>query len=410
MCIQAIQAEIVSLCADIHRAEYHLLALIETLDAAQSWRHDAMPSCAHWLNAHCGLDLVTAREKVRIAHALPKLPLIRAAFRSGELSYSKVRAITRVADWENEADLVAMATANTAAHVARIVTGLRQVERLKEAKVAFDAYRHQSLTCRFDENGSLVFEGRLPAEQGALLLQALDRAMDWLFTGQPHRGRRQRDDARVEDMSQDVRRADALAILAERFLSEPPGAEEGINTADRYQLTVHAPAGALIEFGELDADDAPQIENGPKLATEIVRRIACDSAMVRILESGDGEPLDVGRKTRVIPPAMHRALKRRDGGCRFPGCVNTRFVDGHHIRHWADGGATCLDNLVLLCRHHHRLLHEGGYYVVKDGTEFIFCRGDGELIPPPGNETPLTALIARARRMSAVNRSIVAAL
>ena len=199
MCIQAIQAEIVSLCADIHRAEYRLLALIEELDAAKSWRHEAMPSCAHWLNAHCGLDLVTAREKVRIAHALPKLPLIRAAFRSGELSYSKVRAITRVADWENEAELVAMATANTAAHVARIVTGLRQVERLKEAKVAFDAYRHRSFTCRFDENGSLVFEGRLPAEQGALLLQALDRAMDWLFTGQPHRGRQQRDDARVED-------------------------------------------------------------------------------------------------------------------------------------------------------------------------------------------------------------------
>ncbi len=163
MCIQAIQAEIVSLCADIHRAEYRLLGLIEELDAAKSWRHDAMPSCAHWLNAHCGLDLVTAREKVRIAHALPKLPLIRAAFRGGDLSYSKVRAITRVADWENEAELVAMATANTAAHVARIVTGLRQVERLKEAKVAFDAYRHRSFTCRFDENGSLVFEGRLPA-------------------------------------------------------------------------------------------------------------------------------------------------------------------------------------------------------------------------------------------------------
>ena len=268
-------------------------------------------------------------------------------------AYSKVRAITRVADWGNEAELVAMATANTAAHVARIVTGLRQVERLKEAKVAFDAYRHRSFACRFDESGSLVFEGRLPPEQGALLLQALDRAMDWLFTGQPHRGRQQLDDARVEDMPQEVRRADALAILAERFLSEPPSADEGINTADRYQLTVHAPAGALIEYGDLDADDAPQIENGPVLATETVRRIACDASLVRILESGSGEPLDVGRKTRVIPPAMHRALKRRDRGCRFPGCVNTRFVDGHHIRHWADGGATCLDNLVLLCRHHH---------------------------------------------------------
>ena len=162
---------------------------------------------------------------------------------------------------------------------------------------------------------SLPADGRTAA--------ALDRAMDWLFTGQPHRGRQQRDDARVEDMPQVVRRADAIAVIAERFLGEPPSAEEGINTADRYQLVVHAPSGALIEYGDIDADDPPQIENGPVIATETVRGIACDSAMVRILESGDGEPLDVGRKTRVIPPAMHRALKRRDRGCRFPGCVNT---------------------------------------------------------------------------------------
>src|SRR6185369_13348481 len=107
MCLQAIQSEIVSLCADIHRAEYRLLELIEQLDTSRPWRHEHMPSCAHWLNAHCGLDLVTAREKVRVAHALPKLPLIRDAFRLGELTYSKVRAITRVADWSNEAELVA---------------------------------------------------------------------------------------------------------------------------------------------------------------------------------------------------------------------------------------------------------------------------------------------------------------
>ena len=221
--------------------------------------------------------------------------------------------------------------------------------------------------------------------------------MDWLFNGQPNRMKQRHDETRVEDMPQDVRRADALAILAEQFLSDPPNAEEGINTADRYQLTVHAPAEALPEFGEIEVDDPPQIEDGPVLATETVRRIACDSAPVRILESGDGEPLDIGRKTRVIPPSMHRALKRRDRGCRFPGCCNTRFVDGHHIKHWADGGATRLDNLVLLCRHHHRLLHEGGYYVVKDGAHFIFCRGDGELIPSR-NETPPAALIERAAR------------
>lgn len=383
MCNDTLVAEILRLCTNIQLAEFRLLELIGELDARQPWRHEAMPSCAHWLNAHCGIDLVTAREKVRIARVLPELPAVRAAFRDGEISYSKVRAITRVADRHNEAELLAMARAKNATQVEREVKALRQADRLKESGAAFAAYRHRTFDCHIDESGTLVFEGRLPAEQGALLLQALDRAMDWLFRGQPHRARLRRDDARVEDMPQPVRRADALAILAERFLSEPPVAEEGLNTADRFQVTVHASAEALPEYGDVNPDDPPQLEDGAVLATESVRRLACDSALVRILTTGDGEVLDVGRKTRVIPPSIRRALKQRDGGCRFPGCCNTRFVDGHHIKHWADGGATRLDNLVLLCRHHHRLLHEGGYYVVKDGPKFIFCRGDGYLMTGP---------------------------
>ena len=112
-------------------------------------------------------------------------------------------------------------------------------------------------------------------------------------------------------------------------------------------------------------------------APENVRRLGCDAAVVRVLETGEGEPLDVGRKTRVISPALRRALKRRDGGCRFPGCTHTRFLDGHHIVHWADGGETSLANVLSLCRFHHRLLHEGGYYIVKDGADFRFFRADG---------------------------------
>jgi hypothetical protein len=326
MCTEFLCAEIVALCADIHRAEYRLLALIEKLDAAKPWRHEAMPTCAHWLNAHCGLDLVTAREKVRVANALPRLPLIRECFRSGELSYSKVRAITRVAGSDNEEELVQMARRQSAAHVARNVAAMRQAERLSESKVAFDAYRHRMFACHTDEDGSLVFEGRLPADQGALLMRALERAMDWLVRGVPsgdcgrdhdnlpthdvHQSRvdqPDRDGANVDALPQTVRRADALAIIAERFLSEPPQADEGLNTADRFQITVHAPAEALLEHGIVSADDPPQIEDGAVLATETLRRIACDGAIVRILETGAGEPLDIGRKTRVIPPAMRRA-------------------------------------------------------------------------------------------------------
>lgn len=127
-----------------------------------------------------------------------------------------------------------------------------------------------------------------------------------------------------------------------------------------------------------------------------MRRITCDSAIVRLLETGAGEPLDVGRKTRVIPPALRRALKRRDKQCRWPGCTNSRYCEGHHCEHWANGGATSQDNVVSTCRCHHRLLHEGGYFVVKDGDDFVFCRPDGSQIPPVDDS--LQKCIARAQR------------
>ena len=115
------------------------------------------------------------------------------------------------------------------------------------------------------------------------------------------------------------------------------------------------------------------MEDGPHVTAETSRRIACDSSIVAIREDENGEPLSIGRRSRTIPPPMRRALRARDKGCRFPGCTNTRFVDGHHIRHWADGGETSLDNLVLLCRHHHHLVHEGGFACEKSpGGELKF--------------------------------------
>jgi hypothetical protein len=110
--------------------------------------------------------------------------------------------------------------------------------------------------------------------------------------------------------------------------------------------------------------------------------MACDCSIVHWHDNEQGEALNIGRKTRSIPPAIRRALKRRDGGCRFPGCSCTRFVDAHHIQHWADGGETKMDNLILLCRRHHRLLHEEGFRLHRamDGG-IDFTLPDGEIIP-----------------------------
>ena len=143
-----------------------------------------------------------------------------------------------------------------------------------------------------------------------------------------------------------VRRADALSEIAETYMNK---SESSGSTADRYQVIVHVAGGES------------SLEDGPHVTAETSRRIACDSSIVAIKEDKHGEPLSIGRRSRTIPPPMRRALRVRDKGCRFPGCTNTRFVDGHHIKHWADGGETSFDNLVMLCRHHHHRVHEGGF-------------------------------------------------
>ncbi|NNF41304.1 MAG: DUF222 domain-containing protein, partial [Woeseiaceae bacterium] len=176
-------------------------------------------------------------------------------------------------------------------------------------------------------------------------------------------------------------RADALAEVAETYMNN---SESSGSTADRYQVVVHVyPKGtkgtwtAATSYSKgadssRDSVDS-HIEGGPHVTAVTSRRVACDCSVVGIKEDENGEPLSIGRRSRSIPPPMRRALQHRDGGCRFPGCTNTRFVDGHHIKHWADGGETSLDNLVLLCRHHHRLVHEGGFACEKTaGGEIRF--------------------------------------
>ena len=161
--------------------------------------------------------------------------------------------------------------------------------------------------------------------------------------------------------------------MADTLLSNEPSARGG---GDRYQVVVHVDTAALR-----DREADSRLADGTPLPAETARRLACDAAIVPLIERA-GKPLSVGRKTRSVPPALRRALASRDRGCRFPGCTNHRTVDAHHIEHWADGGATSLENLVALCRHHHRLLHEGGYTVTRAGARFVFRRPDGRQIRP----------------------------
>ena len=150
-----------------------------------------------------------------------------------------------------------------------------------------------------------------------------------------------------------AQRADALGLLAESFLQH---GSQAMNGGDRHQVVIHVSAETL----QHSSAGCCELDDGPSLAAETVRRIACDASLVPIVEDEDGNPLNIGRKTRSISAPMRRALNSRDRGCRFPGCTHTRYVDAHHIHHWADGGETSTENLVSLCRFHHRKVHEGG--------------------------------------------------
>ena len=388
----ALEREITDLCAQINAASYRLLELIAELDDEAPWGAWGLASCAHWLNWRCGIGLNAAREKVRVAHALKRLPLISAAFASGELSFSKVRAVTRIADPDNERYLLDLARHATAAEVEKLVRAYRGLERHEECQRAQRQQASRELTYYHDDDGSLVIHARLPAEEGAVVLQALNAAMDTQ--------REEAHDAESDDVtavtSEDENRfaqnrADALVTMAETTLRHGP---EPLSAAERYQVVLHVTAETLAG----DTDGCCQLENGQRLALDTARRIGCDSSLVRITEDSAGNPLDIGRKTRAVPPALRRALQTRDQGCRFPGCDHHRFVDAHHIEHWADGGHTSIDNLVLLCRRHHRLVHEGGFGVEKaSGGRIRFSRPDGRIIAahprlsPIGNHKGLLA-------------------
>jgi hypothetical protein len=384
--------EITKLSAYIYAATYRLLVLIREYDEKGYWHQPGLCSCAHWLNFQCGIGMNAAREKVRVALALKDLPLISEGFRKGELSYSKVRAMTRVADATNEAYLMKIAKHGTAHHVEKLVSLYRGCIRRQENKEANKQHLNRELSIRYGTDGCIIINARLPAEQGALIVKALEMAMAQADPQEPVRADSSRDNPAAQEVTAvtpprepvKARRADAMAQIAETYLNTAP---QSSSTADRYQVVVHVSAETLkdeitAETSDHINSDLSHLEDGPHVTAETSRRIACDCSIYGIKEDEDGEPLSVGRKTRSIPPALRRALRSRDKGCRFPGCTHTHFIDGHHIKHWADGGETSMANLVQLCRHHHRLVHEGGFECErKTGGQIVFRDKRGEDLP-----------------------------
>jgi hypothetical protein len=367
-----------TLYAHINAATLELLELIRQFDQDGCYVEFNCKSTAAWLNYACGIAPGAAREKVRVARALEGLPRIAQAFRDGRLSYSKARAITRVAEAATEPHFLNVAFHSTAAQTERIVRDWRKVAQRNRA--ARQAHAMRSLDWWWDDNGMLVVKGRLPAADGALLVEALQSAIPAPAAAEGS-----------DYASVSVRRADALARVASQSLAHRGSG----STADRYQVHVH------VERDRTADAPVATLEQGPVLGDTVVQRLVCDGSLVPIVADAHGEPLRVGRRRRVVHPALKRALKARDRGCRFPGCDEVRYVDAHHIRHWANGGATALENLVLLCTRHHTFLHEGGFSVERTPEYLRFRDRAGRVVPPCAEDLTVGSSVALVQNVSA---------
>jgi hypothetical protein len=358
--IDELDRNILDLCTRINAATCELLVMIREFDERAGWLQWGLSTCAEWLAWRCDLSMTTALEKVRVAHALKTLPAISAAFASGELSYTKVRELTRVATRSNEDDLLTFALRATAVHVAERCRELRFGD---EASIdtAARAYANRRLSLRRDHHrGMMTITVELPMDTGELLEKALDKARD--DTAMPD----------VVDTSWSMRQADAFVDMLNGYLSGDTASQAA---HDNYLVTIHVDQSALAGS---DGRSAMPLES--------VKRLCCDSQAVVITEDERGEPLSIGRKSRLVPTAIARAVRARDNNrCRFPGCKNRRFVHCHHVDHWSNGGETALDNLMLLCTQHHTLVHEGGFRIDKDYRDrWFFVRPDGIAVPEHG--------------------------
>jgi hypothetical protein len=372
--------EIAELAAHLHAATHRLLTLIRRFDEAGGWADQGALSCAHWLSWRIGLDLGAAREHVRVARALADLPLVDDALGRGQVSYSKVRALTRVATPATEASLLEMARSSTASQLERICRSYRLALRNASNERPEDEPDRRWVRERETDEGLVRFDAQLRPDEAAIVRRALEAAMERAW------------DVSAETPPASLRRADALVAVAEQYLA---GAEKA--AAPPIEVVVHVDADALA-----DRDAGGALDDGTALAPAATDRLLCDASVVEVVEDSRGNVLDVGRRRRTIPTLLRRALRLRDRGCRFPGCTN-RHVDGHHVVPWARGGATTLENLCSLCRRHHTYVHEYGFRMERDGAGgFRFFRPDGREVtaavpaPMPSGD-PVEALRAGHR-------------
>lgn len=350
------------------------LELLVRFDELKGWESSGSRHCVAWMNFELGISAKLGWEYLRVGRKLRSLPITTALFRDGKLTWSTVRLISRVADGRNERVLCHAALDAPVSDVERLCNEFRWQEDHADGEVQENSRSLQqidarSLSWQTVSNGNTLIKLALPPEVAQAFLNSVEQALGQLEETQ---------DTMIQ------RRADAAVLMAENSLQF---AGRDIATADRYQVIVSVDAAELAQSPEYAENPTthtsqpgrrPVVQGAGPIARETARRIACDCSVSSVILS-NGEPTNIGRKSRIWTPAMARAIKNRDQHCQFPGCTQTRHLHIHHIRHWADGGSTSVDNGVCLCSHHHTVVHEGGYRIERvdeqpDGLEEQFNR------------------------------------
>jgi hypothetical protein len=367
---KALEKRIGSGSALAHSALAEVAIAAAEFDDIGGWCAPGIRSFAHWLAISAGFDVHTGSELLRVGQALRVLPRIADAFRSGRLSFDKIRQITTVAAPGTEDVFLDIALGASGSQLTRICTSLRRIANADAPDHDQRLLARRGLWTEMDESGGMMrLVAKLAAEDAAVVMAAIES-----ITG----SKPMASDSEVPDPAEEpwaARRADALVSMAEHVLAG--GATAPVGECPIRQVVVHADISLLT--GE-SPDGRCFIEGGAPLSVEAARRIGCDAEIVSVTER-DGLPIDVGRVKRFPTDRLRRALEVRDRFCRFPGCgVPANRAHAHHIQHWLDGGPTDLRNLILLGGFHHRLLHAGGCVIRQSAAGCRFETHDGRTI------------------------------
>ncbi len=458
--------EMIRSAAFLNSVNWHFINLLGEFDQRGVWRDGGYSSLVNWLDHRCGMAAGAARERIRVSRKLRDLKLIDHAFETGQISYSKVRAVTRAATPETERTLLKMASRCSAAELESLVrtyekTGGNRGDKNNDTQKRF-------LEWYYDEEGMLVLNARLPADLGAVVVKALDKAVDMRqeeredyfenlyfssVRSDPRPSASQADSVACPDRigSDEESRVDSAGYPSEHAPIDNPAdlgsaneetqeesalepadpdsqsespespkggeknvsaetlrllftgwstprqlladglcdiAEHWLATADkgakrrpnhqRYEVVLHIDRNQLAA-----ASHSPRfyLERNTPITQETARRIACDADVSEFIQDDHGILLKLGRRHRIVPPLMLKALKLRDKCCRFPGCNHTKFLAAHHIKHWIDGGETNANNIAMLCNRHHALLHDGHYSMrLQDNGKVVFYDRHNEVI------------------------------